>query len=234
MQIDEFKKELDILGIKYNENQLIQLEQYYQLLIEWNKKMNLTAITEKEQIYLKHFYDSLTLVKIINLKEQETLCDIGTGAGFPGIVIKIFFPNLKIKLVDSLQKRTLFLKNVIDVLHLENIEVYNARAEEYALNNREKYDIVTARAVSHLRILLEYGIPMVKVGKYLVAMKGNIEMELRESRSTIEKLNCEQLNEISFDLPFDAGHRTLLMFQKHKKTSTLFPRKYSEIKKKSL
>lgn len=234
MKIEEFKKELDILGIKYNENQLIQLEQYYQLLIEWNKKMNLTAITEKEQVYLKHFYDSLTLVKIINLEEQETLCDIGTGAGFPGIVIKIFFPNLKIKLVDSLQKRTLFLKNVIDVLHLENIEVCNARAEEFALNNREKYDVVTARAVSHLRILLEYGIPMVKVGKYLVAMKGNIETELRESRTTIENLNCEKLNEISFDLPFDAGHRTLLLFQKHKKTSTVFPRKYSEIKKKSL
>lgn len=234
MKLEEFKKELEQLNIKYTEKQLIQLEQYYQLLIDWNEKINLTAITEHDQVYLKHFYDSLTLVKIINLKEQETLCDIGTGAGFPGIVIKIFFPDLKVTLVDSLQKRTIFLNKVIETLQLENIEVCHARAEEYAINNREQFDIVTARAVSHLRILLEYGIPMVKVGKYLVAMKGNIEEELKESNSTIEKLNCELFHQNSFELPFNAGHRTLLMFQKKKKTSNLFPRKYSEMKKKSL
>ncbi len=234
MNLEEFKIELEQLNIKYTEKQLIQLEQYYQLLIDWNEKINLTAITEKEQVYLKHFYDSLTLVKIINLEEQETLCDIGTGAGFPGIVIKIFFPDLKVTLVDSLQKRTIFLNKVIETLQLENIEVYHERAEDFACQNREKYDVVTARAVSHLRILLEYGIPMIKVGKYLIAMKGNIEEELKESNSTIEKLNCEQINEISFELPFSAGHRTLLMFQKKKKTSNLFPRKYSEMKKKSL
>ena len=234
MQIEEFKKELDQLEIKYNETQLNQLEQYYQLLVEWNNKINLTAITEKEQVYLKHFYDSLTLVKIVNLEEQETLCDIGTGAGFPGIVLKIFFPNLHITLVDSLEKRTKFLTYVIEQLQLKNIDVYHERAEEFAASNKEKFDIVTARAVSHLRILLEYGMPMVKVGKYLVAMKGNVEEELKESNSTIEKLNSKKIREISFELPFDAGHRTLLLFQKEKKTSHLFPRKYSEIKKKSL
>lgn len=234
MSIEEFKKELDQLEISYTDKQLNQLEQYYQLLMEWNQKINLTAITKKEEVYLKHFYDSLTLVQIINLKEQETLCDIGTGAGFPGIVIKIFFPHLKITLVDSLQKRTNFLKNVISSLQLEKIEVCNARAEEYALENREKFDIVTARAVAHLRILLEYGVPMVKVHKYFVAMKGNINDELKESEKTIDQLDCEKQNVISFILPYDAGNRTLILFQKQKKTNQLFPRKYSEMKKKRL
>lgn len=234
MLVEQFKKELDQLGILYTENQILQLEQYYHLLIEWNQKINLTAIIEKEEVYIKHFYDSLTLTKIINLNENETLCDIGTGAGFPGIVIKIFFPNLKVTLVDSLQKRTIFLKNVIDVLQLKDIEVHTARAEEYALKNKEQFDIVTARAVAHLRILIEYGIPMVKVGKYLIAMKGNANDELKESKTTIMKLDCKVKNEIRFSLPFHAGNRTLLLFQKQKKTSHLFPRKYSEMKKKSL
>lgn len=234
MNIEQFKFELDQLKIEYTEKQLTQLEQYYQILIDWNLKMNLTAITEKNQVYLKHFYDSLTLSKIINLKEQESFCDIGTGAGFPGIIIKIFYPHLHITLVEALEKRTKFLKYVIEQLQLENIEVYHARAEAYACKNREKFDVVTARAVSHLRILLEYGIPMVKIGKYFIAMKGNIEEELKESETTIPKLDCEKLNEVSFELPLDAGHRTLLLFQKMQKTNNLFPRKYSEMKKKSL
>lgn len=234
MNLEQFKFELDQLKIEYTEKQLTQLEQYYQILIDWNLKMNLTAITEKSQVYLKHFYDSLTLSKIINLKEQESFCDIGTGAGFPGIVIKIFYPHLRITLVDALEKRKKFLKYVIEQLQLENIEVYHARAEEFAKNNRERFDVVTARAVSHLRILLEYGIPMVKIGKYFIAMKGNIKEELKESKSTMKKLDCEQLNEISFELPQCAGSRTVLLFQKQQKTSNIFPRKYSEMKKKSL
>lgn len=234
MSIDEFEFALSELGISYTKNQIYQLEQYYQLLITWNEKINLTAIVEKTQVYLKHFYDSLTLTKIINLKEQESLCDIGTGAGFPGIVLKIFYPHLHITLVDSLEKRTKFLKTVIETLELENIEVYHARAEEFALQNREKYDIVTARAVCHLRILLEYGIPMAKVEKYLIAMKGNIEEEQKESESTTIKLDCKIKNQISFELPDKAGHRTLIMYEKMKKTNPLFPRKYNEMKKKSL
>ncbi len=234
MSIEKFKAELNQLGISYTDHQLFQLEQYYQLLLEWNQKMNLTAIIQKEEVYLKHFYDSLTLTKIINLNEQETLCDIGTGAGFPGIVLKIFFPHLKMTLVDSLQKRTIFLKNTIDVLQLKNVEVCNARAEEYALKNREKFDVVTARAVAHLRILLEYGIPMVNTDKYFIAMKGNINNELKESETTILKLGCEKQDILSFSLPMDAGNRTLILFRKKEKTNLLFPRKYNEMKKKSL
>lgn len=234
MNLEEFKRELDQLKIQYTEKQLIQLEQYYQLLIDWNTRMNLTAITEKEQVYLKHFYDSLTLARIINLEEHETLCDIGTGAGFPGIVIKIFFPNLQVTLVDSLEKRTKFLKYVIEQLQLENIDVYHARAEEFAINHREQYDIVTARAVAHLSLLLEYGIPMVNVGKYLIAMKGNIEEELLQSKNAQEILGCNLESEIQFELPKNAGNRTLLLFQKNKSTSQKYPRKYSEIKKRRL
>lgn len=234
MSIDKFKFEIDSLGIQYTDYQLQQLEQYYNLLIEWNEKINLTAITEKNQVYLKHFYDSLTLTKIIDLTKQENLCDVGTGAGFPGIVLKIFFPDLKITLVDSLQKRITFLNLVIKELHLTNIEAIHARAEEYAKENREKYDIVTARAVSHTSIILEYGIPMVKIGKYVILMKGNIGSELEESKTALNKLKCQINNVIEFDLPEEAGHRTLVSCLKCEKTNSLFPRKYSDIKKKKL
>ena len=234
MQLEEFKEELTKLGIIVSEKQLQQLEQYYHLLVEWNQKINLTAIIEKDQVYLKHFYDSLTLGKIIDLNEQESLCDIGTGAGFPGIVLKIFYPHLKITLVDSLQKRITFLNLVIEKLGLKNIKTYHARAEEFAHLHREEFDIVTARAVTHFRILLEYGIPIVKVYKFLIAMKANIGEEIEESKSALEKLKCHIENEISFELPNNEGHRTLILCQKDQKTSHLFPRKYSEIKKKSL
>lgn len=234
MSIEEFKKALKEMGIEYTENQITQLEIYDQLLMEWNEKINLTTIIEKEQVYLKHFYDSLTLTKIADLKEQKTFCDIGTGAGFPGIVIKIFYPHLHVTLVDSLEKRIKFLNDVIDQLHLKDIEVYHARAEEFACNHREKYDIVTARAVAHLSTILEYGMPMVKIGKYLIAMKGNIEEELLESQNAGEILNCRLENKLQFELPFHMGSRTLLLFQKMKTTNLRYPRKYSEMKKKRL
>ncbi len=234
MSIEEFENAIRELGIYYKEEQLKQLERYYQLLIEWNQKINLTTIIEKEQVYLKHFYDSLTLTKIINLEENETFCDMGTGAGFPGIVIKIFYPKLHVTLVDSLEKRTKFLKTIIEELELENIDVYHARAEEFACNHRGKYDIVTARAVAHLSVLLEIGIPMVKVGKYLIAMKGNIEEELLESKNAQEILNAKLEKKLHFDLSFYAGNRSLLLFQKVKETNIKYPRRYSEIKKNRL
>lgn len=234
MAIAEFKRELEALGIEVKEEQLKQLEIYLQLLIEWNQKINLTAIVEPEQIYLKHFYDSLTLNKIISLEKQSHLCDIGTGAGFPGIVIKIFFPHIQVTLVDSLQKRITFLKLVIETLGLEKIEAVHARAEEFAKNNKEQYDLVTARAVAHLSLLLEYGIPMVQVGKYLIAMKGNALEELEESKQAQKILSCRLLNKVEFELPNHAGNRTLLLFQKVDQTNAKYPRKYSEIKKNRL
>jgi len=234
MNQNKFIEELKKLSIYITEKQLSQLEKYYELLIEWNEKMNLTGIVEKEEVYLKHFYDSLTISKIINLNEVESLCDIGTGAGFPGLVLKIIFPNLKITLIDSLNKRIQFLNEVIEKLELTKIETIHCRIEEYGINNKEKYDVVTARAVAPLNILLEYAIPIVKVKGNFIAMKANIEEELETSKNAINKLNCKIIGLEKFLLPLENSNRTLIKIEKQDKTNKIFPRKYNEIKKKPL
>ena len=234
MNQNKFIEELKKMDIELTDNQLKQLEKYYELLVEWNEKFNLTNITDKEQVYLKHFYDSITLDKIINLKEQDSLCDIGTGAGFPGLVLKIVFPNLKVTLVDSLNKRIIFLNEVIKELKLSNIEVYHDRAEDFARENIEKFDIVTARAVAHLSVLLEYSIPMVKINKYFIAMKANIETEIEESSNALEKLDAKIVEIEKFKLPLEESNRTIIKVEKLRKTNKKFPRKNSEIKKKRL
>ena len=234
MNQNKFIEELKKINIEINDKQLKQLERYYELLVEWNKKINLTNIIDKEQVYLKHFYDSITLSRVIDLKKEQALCDIGTGAGFPGLVLKIIFPNLKITLVDSLNKRIEFLKEVIKELKLENIEVYHDRAEEFARKNREKFDIVTARAVAHLSILLEYSIPMIKVNKYFIAMKANIDSELEESNSALNKLNAQIIDIDKFKLPVEDSNRTIIKIKKIEKTNNTYPRKNNEIKKKRL
>lgn len=234
MNQSRFIEELKKLNIEITDKQLKDLETYYEMLIEYNKKMNLTGITEKEQVYLKHFYDSLTIIKIIDLNEQETLCDIGTGAGFPGMVLKIVFPKLKVTLVDSLNKRIEFLKDVKNKLNLENLEIINSRAEEFAKGNIEKFDVVTARAVAHLSILLEYSLPMIKINKYFIAMKGNIKEELEESKNAIKLLNSKLEEDIEFKLPIEESNRNLVKIVKISKTNNKYPRKYSEIKKKKL
>lgn len=234
MNQNKFIEELKKINIELTDKQLNDLEIYYEMLIEYNERMNLTGITEKEQVYLKHFYDSLTIMKIIDLKKEETLCDIGTGAGFPGMVLKIVFPNLKITLVDSLNKRIEFLKDVKERLKLENLEIIHARAEEFARVNIEKFDVVTARAVAHLSILLEYSISMVKINKYFIAMKGNINDELEESKNAIKLLNSKLEKVIEFKLPIEESNRNLVKITKISKTNNKYPRKYSEIKKKKL
>ena len=181
MNQKKFEEEITKLGIKADDVKLSKLEQYFNLLVEYNKIMNLTGITEHDDVYLKHFYDSLTIVKVIDLNKEETLCDLGSGAGFPGVVLKIFFPNLKVTLVDSLNKRINFLNIVIDKLELNGIEAIHTRIEDYAKLNSEKYDVVTARAVAPLNILVELGINLVKKEKYFIAMKGNINTEPKYS-----------------------------------------------------
>ena len=161
MEINEFINEVRKLQINIDDDILDKLEKYYNLLIKYNEVMNLTGITEKKQVYLKHFYDSLCISKVIDLNEEQSLCDVGSGAGFPGIVLKIFYPHLKITLLDSLNKRIEFLNIVIKELNLDNIEAIHVRAEEYAQQNREKFDIVTSRAVANLNTLLELSIPLV-------------------------------------------------------------------------
>ena len=168
MNLNNFIEEVEKLGIKLSKNQLEQLEEFYELLIDYNEKVNLTRITEKEDVYLKHFYDSLTLIKAIDLNKGLTLCDVGTGAGFPGIVLKICFPQLKITLVETLQKRVRFLYLVKEKLNLKDLFICKERAEIFARNNRNKYDIVTSRAMARLNILNEMCIPLVKVNGYFI------------------------------------------------------------------
>lgn len=233
MPINDFIEELKKIGIILNDNQLNQLEQYYELLVEKNKVMNLTGIVEKEEVYLKHFYDSLTIVKSIDLNKISNLCDIGTGAGFPGLVLKIVFPQLKVVLLDSLNKRVDFLNNVINTLNLKNIEVIHTRAEEYALSHRNSFDVTTARAVANLSILLEYAIPMTKVGGYFIALKGNVREELEDSKNALKELNTTFIDLCEFSLPVENSIRSICKFQKNGDVKK-YPRKYSEIKKRKL
>jgi len=233
MNKDVFIKNLRYLNINPTTLQLEQLEKYYEVLINENQKYNLTSITNKDDVYLKHFYDSLTISKIINLN-SGSLCDIGTGAGFPGIVLKIFYPNLKVTLVDSTLKKCKFLELVINELNLTNIEVLNKRAEEFSKVVREKYDIVTSRAVAPLKHLLEYSIPLLKVGGTYIAMKSDISKEIDRISNYEQKLNIKQENIIEFNLPIENSLRTLISYKKLKETNHIYPRKYNEIKKKEI
>lgn len=234
MKKDEFLKELEKINITLTENQILKLEKFYELLIIWNQKINLTTILKEEDVYLKHFYDSLSLIKVIDLNKELTLLDVGTGAGFPGIVLKIVFPNLKITLLDSMNKRISYLNEIIKELDLKDIDTVCTRAEDYALKNREKYDIVVCRAVAHLEILVEITLPLVKVNGYFIAMKSNANEEIALARKKIIVLDSKIIEILSFKLPFENSIRTLIKIQKFKKTDLKYPRKYDKIKKENL
>ena len=205
----EFIEEVKKLGITPAKEQMQQLEKFYRLLIEWNQKINLTRITEKEDVYLKHFYDSLTIVKEIDLSKVETLCDVGTGAGFPGIVLKIFYPNLKIILIDSLLKRVNYLNEIIKELELKDIKAIHTRGEEY----HETFDVVTARAVANIEKLLKYTMHLVNKNGKLVAMKGNIDEELTEEvkKKISKKYKIIKINK--FLLPKENSNRSLIVIE---------------------
>lgn len=233
MNKELFIKEVAKLNINLTDTMLDQLDNYYQILVSENSKYNLTAITDKEAVYLKHFYDSLTLSKIIDLNNQS-LCDIGTGAGFPGMVLKIVFPNLQVTLVDATEKKCNFLRIVIDKLQLKDIEVINARAEEYSKTTREKYDIVTSRAVAPLKHLLEYSVPLVKVNGSYIAMKSDLTKELEGINNYEKKLSLYEQKILTFTLPIEESTRTLIRYTKKEKTNPIYPRRYNEIKKKEI
>ena len=233
MNKEQFVNELKKLNINTSVDILQKLDEYFHLLVEENSKYNLTTITEESQVYLKHFYDSLSIVKSINLKDQYIL-DIGTGAGFPGLVLKIVYPNLKIDLMDSTTKKCLFLQKVIDKLELKNINVINARAEEYSKLNREKYDIVTSRAVAPLKHLLEYSIPLLKVNGNFISLKSNIEEEIKNIQNYYQKLYLNNEEIIKFFLPYENSLRTIYKVTKYKVTPMIYPRQYSQIKKKEI
>ncbi len=209
MTREEFLIELEKIGIKPTEKQLNQLEKFYDLLIEWNQKINLTRITEKNEVYLKHFYDSLTIVKAIDLNKIDSLCDIGTGAGFPGIVLKIMFPNLRITLIDSLQKRINYLNEIIKELDLKDIEAIHVRGEDF----KGSFDVVTSRAVANIEKLVNYTMHLVSKDGVFIAMKGDIETELTKEVET--KLNKKyQIVEVKkFLLPIEKSKRSLVVLK---------------------
>lgn len=234
MNKNEFIEELKKLNIKVTDEMLEKLDIYCNFLLEYNKHTNLTAIKEENDIYLKHFYDSLTLTKVIDLNEYNTLLDIGSGAGFPGMVLKIFFPKLKVYLVDSNNKKCKFLLELKEKLNVDNLIVINNRIENLYNEFLNSIDIVTARAVTNLPVLTELAIPLVKANKYFIAMKGNAEEELENSMYAIKQLNCSIDNVITFDLYNNSGVRTLISIKKNKNTELKNIRPYDKIIKKPL
>ncbi len=232
MELQEFCTRCEEQGLKLSDHQIKQFEQYATLLVEWNKKMNLTAITQWEEIIDKHFYDSL-LPSFVE-KMDKTLCDVGTGAGFPAIPLKIAYPQVRVTLVEPTGKRVLFLREVIEQLQLNEITCYNERAEEFVKEHREQFDIVTARAVANLPILSELCIPLVKVGGLFLAMKGQNGLEEKEmATKAISTLGCtiENIQERTLS---DGSKRINLFYRKTKNTPSIYPRAYQKIKAKPL
>ena len=233
MNDKEFKEELSKLGIVLTSTQENQLEMYYNLLIEWNNKMNLTGITERNSVYLKHFYDCITLIKAIDLTKNLKIVDVGTGAGFPGLVLKIVFPNLDVVLVDALNKRINFLNHVIESLKLENIEAIHDRIENYAKNNLEVFDLVTCRAVAKLNIISELCLPLAKINGYFIPMKATIEDEISDTKY-LEVLKSKVESVITFNLPIENSVRNLIVIKKYGSIDKKYPRQYDKIIKKPL
>lgn len=224
-----------VSSLNFTNEQKEKFDKYYTLLVEENKKYNLTNITELDDVYIKHFYDSLMMGKFVNLEEIETLCDIGSGAGFPSIPLKIVYPNLKVTIIEPTLKRIKFLELVCKELSLDGVTLICDRAEVAINNYREAFDIVTARAVSNLSMLLELCIPFAKVKGSLIAYKGMAyEDEIKAAKNALEKLNSQIIYIHKYNLINDLGKRYLLEIQKEGKTNIKFPRRYAEIKKKPL
>ena len=230
-----FKEDLKKLNIELTNEAFLNFEEYYKFLVEYNEHVNLTAITDYDGVYYKHFYDSLTLSLALDVTKPINLVDVGAGAGFPSIPNAIVFNNLNVTIIDALNKRINFLNELIANLKLNNAKALHARAEEYAAFHREEADVVTARAVARLNILAELCIPLVKVGGLFVAMKSvESEQEFLEAKGAIKTLGAEHLKTISVELPNQMGHREILVFKKVNKTPSKYPRQFSQIKNKPL
>lgn len=228
MKPEEFYQRLqEVHGITLSDEQKKQFDQYFHLLVEWNEKMNLTAITDEEGVYLKHFYDSLALGFHHELTEQM-LCDVGAGAGFPSIPLKIVFPGLKVTIVDSLNKRITFLNTLVETLGLTDVQCFHDRAETFGQNKafRASFDVVTARAVAKLSVLSEFCMPLVKKQGYFLALKAaHTEVELEEAKKAIAILGGKVEGDVSFDLPYEGGNRHVVTILKTKETPNKYPRK---------
>jgi len=223
-----FESKLNEIGITLSDEQKEQFDKFYELLVEWNKVMNLTGITEYEEVNEKHFVDSLSIVKAIDMKNVKSVIDIGTGAGFPGIPLKIAFPHLKVVLLDSLNKRINFLNTVIEELGLENIQTIHGRAEDFAKQPvyREQFDLCVSRAVANLATLSEYCIPYVEKGGLFVPYKsGEIDEEVEQAKKAVHVLGGKLENVIKFQLPGTEIGRSFVVIKKVQITAKKFPRK---------
>ena len=226
-----FIEELKKLNISITKEQLEKLNKFYHLLLDWNTKINLTTIIKEDDVYLKHFYDSLTLIKAVDLTKELKLCDIGSGAGFPGIVLKIIFPNLDITLIDSLNKRVNYLNQIIKDLELTNIKAIHSRMEDYSKLHEAEFDIITARAVGSIKLLTEISIKALKINKNLIFMKANLTDELDNTKELFNDLGCKVTNIIEFKLPIEESNRSLVIIEKLTKTKQKYPRRMDKIKK---
>ena len=229
-QLEIFEKDLKQLHLELSKEQISKFISYYELLIDWNSRMNLTAITDFEDVLKKHFIDSLSLISAVPdlAQKQYDLIDVGTGAGFPGIPLKIAFPNLKITLLDSLNKRIQFLNEVICKLELQDIEAVHGRAEDFAKPDqfRERFDLCVSRAVANLATLSEYCIPFVKPGGFFISYKSEkVNVELEEAKKAISVLGGSFQKNIEFLLPHSDITRNFIVIQKKNKTPLKYPRK---------
>ena len=234
MNKENFIIELQKLNINLTPKQISDLDYYCHFLIEYNQHTNLTAIKEENQVYLKHFYDSLTIVKGLDLSKYHNLIDIGTGAGFPGMVLKIVFPHLNITLLDSNNKKITFLQQLAEKLNLTNINFFHGRAEEFCQKNRETFEIVTARAVSNMNTLAELCLPLVKKDYYFIALKGSNKKEIIDAQNAISILGGKIEKNIEFNLPIEDSGRNIVVIKKIKNTPNIYPRRYEKIIKKPL
>ena len=239
MNPEKFVLELSKHNFELTDKQKQQLKLYFKMLIEVNEHVNLTRITEEDEVYLKHFYDSITPLFTFGavFKDGATLCDVGAGAGFPSIPLKILKPGLKVTIVDSLQKRLNFLKDLISELGLTDVELVHGRAEDVGQNKlyRERFDIVTARAVARMSVLSEYCLPLVKKGGYFVALKGpKAEDELDDGKKALEVLGGKLIKDEELTLPASEEERTLVLVQKVKSTPKKYPRQAGTPRRKPI
>lgn len=227
----------DLVGVQIGEKEAVSFEKYLQLLLEWNNKMNLTAITDPDEIVIKHFIDSIVLVPHLKKKTNISILDVGTGAGFPGIPLKILLPEINVVLLDSLNKRVSFLQTVIDELGLQGISAVHGRAEDFGRQPRfrESYDIVVSRAVARLSVLAELCLPFVKMGGSFVSYKGaKVDEELKEAKNAIKLLGGGEFNQIEVNLPGLDDKRALVFIEKNHRTPDKYPRKAGMPEKKPL
>ena len=230
-----FKEELLKLNIELRDEASSRFDLYYKRLIAVNEVMNLTAITEEQEVYNKHFLDSLMIVKALDLNKEFTLCDVGSGAGFPSIPLSIISDNAKVTIIDALNKRIKFLNDLILELGLKNVIALHERAEDFAKTKREFFDVTTARAVARLNILSELCLPLTKVGGYFIAMKGQGgNEEIKEATKGIEILGGHVEKVISLELPDNAGARDIIIIKKIKETPKKYPRAFAKIKERPL